>query len=48
MARFLTVWWIHAGLYLGLLVSVVWIIVESVRLRKRQSPSMSPGSETLP
>jgi hypothetical protein len=34
--RFLTVWWIHCGLYLGLLVSVVWIIVDIARLRKRQ------------
>ena len=34
--RFLTVWWIHSGLYLGLLVSIVWIIVDIARLRKRQ------------
>lgn len=34
--RFLLVWWIHAGLYLGLLVALVWIIADIVRLRKRQ------------
>ena len=28
--RFLVVWWIHAGLYLGLLVALVWIIVDIV------------------
>lgn len=36
ICRFLIVWWIHIGLYLGLLVSVVWIIVDVARLRKRQ------------
>ena len=46
--RFLTVWWIHSGLYLGLLASVVWIIVDIARLRKRQLTWMSQGSETLP
>jgi hypothetical protein len=34
--RFLAVWWTHSGLYLGLLVSIVWIIVDIARLRKRQ------------
>jgi hypothetical protein len=33
--RFLTVWWIHSGLYFGLLVSVVWIIKDIGKLRKR-------------
>lgn len=32
--RFLTVWWIHSGLYLGLLVSVVWILRDIGRLRR--------------
>ena len=45
IARFLIVWWIHVGLYLGLLVSVVWIIVDSARLRKRQLASTSEGCE---
>ena len=35
--RFLTVWRIHSGLYLGLLVSVIWIIVDIARSRKGQS-----------
>lgn len=37
MERLLTVWRIHAGLYLGLLAGVVWIIVDIVRLRKGQA-----------
>jgi hypothetical protein len=39
MERFLTVWWIHSGLYLGLLVSVVWIVKDIGRLRKKASCS---------
>jgi hypothetical protein len=35
MERFLTVWWVHSGLYLGLLVSVVWIVKDIGKLRKR-------------
>jgi hypothetical protein len=35
MQRFLTVWWIHSGLYLGLLLGVVWIIRDITRLRRR-------------
>lgn len=35
MERFLAVWWIHSGLYLGLLVSVVWIVKDIGKLRKR-------------
>lgn len=35
MERFLTVWWIHSGLYLGLLVSVAWIVNDIGRLRKK-------------
>ena len=35
IARFLTVWWVHSGLYLGLLVSIVWIIVDIAQLRNR-------------
>ena len=33
--RFITVWWIHTGIYLGLIASIVWIILDIVRLRKR-------------
>ena len=33
--RFLTVWWIHLGLYLSFLVSVPWMVVDITRLRKR-------------
>lgn len=36
--RFLLVWWIHVGLYAGLLVSVVWIVVDVSRLRRRHMP----------
>ncbi|MFZ5830079.1 MAG: hypothetical protein ACOY3P_08325 [Planctomycetota bacterium] len=35
MQRFLLVWWIHAGLYFGLLAGVVWIVVDVLRLRRR-------------
>jgi hypothetical protein len=34
--RFLTVWRIHAGVYLGLLAGVVWIISDIARLRRQQ------------
>jgi hypothetical protein len=43
--RFLLVWWIHAGLYCGLLVSVIWIIVDIGRLRKRELMGMRQGSQ---
>ncbi len=33
--RFLMVWWIHLGLYLSLLVSVPWMVVDITRLRRR-------------
>jgi hypothetical protein len=43
--RFLVVWWIHAGLYSGLLVAVFWIIVDIIRLRKRQATTVPQRSE---
>ena len=36
MERFLTVWRIHAGVYLGLLMSLVWITRDIGRLRGRR------------
>lgn len=33
--RFLLVWWMHLGLYLSLLVSVPWMVVDITRLRRR-------------
>lgn len=36
MRPFLLIWWIHVGLYLGLLMSVGWILVDVARLRKRR------------
>ena len=35
ICRFLMVWWIHLGLYLSLLVSVPWMVVDITRLRRR-------------
>ncbi len=45
MERFLAVWRIHAGVYFGLLVSVVWIIVDIIRIRKRKVACMGQPSE---
>lgn len=39
--RFLLVWWIHVGLYLGLLLGIIWIIRDIVRLGRRQLPETS-------
>lgn len=41
MERFLTVWRAHVGLYLGLLLSVVWIIVDIARLRRKGAGPVS-------
>lgn len=43
--QFLVVWWIHVGLYSGLLVAVLWIIVDIVRLRKKQATTVPQRSK---
>ncbi|HUT34268.1 MAG TPA: hypothetical protein VNE39_12355 [Planctomycetota bacterium] len=40
--RFLSVWWTHLGLYLGLLAGVVWIAVDVARKRR---PERSAAEE---
>jgi len=35
IGRFIQVWWIHTGLYLGLLAGVAWIAIDICRRRKR-------------
>lgn len=37
---FLTVWWVHLGLYVGLAASVGWIVVDIIRKRRA-----TPGSD---
>lgn len=44
MERFLMVWRIHAGVYLGLLVGVVWIIRDIGGVRKKTT---GPGVEAV-
>lgn len=46
--RFLLVWWIHLGLYFGLLLSVVWIFVDITKLRQRQSLPLGSQEDALP
>ena len=38
--RFMIVWCMHAGLYSGLLMAVVWIVVDIVRLRRKQGATI--------
>jgi hypothetical protein len=34
ITRFIRVWWIHLGLYLGLLTGVAWIVADVARKRR--------------
>lgn len=45
--RFMIVWCIHVGLYSGLLTAVVWIVVDIIRLRRRQGATIHRQSEDL-
>lgn len=39
VARFFTAWWVHCGVYVGLLLGVVWIVVDIGRFRNRRLPA---------
>jgi len=39
VARFLMVWWVHLGLYLGLLAGVVWTVLDVAGKRRRGGAS---------
>ena len=39
VARLVTVWWIHLGLYLGLLAGVVWTVLDVAGKRRRGGAS---------